>query len=63
MVTAVVGVLAARAHFEIQRHDLIVRSKQMRLDYLNSHEEKTACVVDGSAVIEDESMDAENNDP
>lgn len=61
LVTAVVSVLAARAHFDIQRHNLIVRSKQMRQDYLNSYEEKVAGVVDGSAVIDDESIDAENN--
>ncbi len=54
LVTSVVAVLAARTHFEIQRHDLVVRSKQMRLDYLNSLEEKMAGMVDGSVVVEDE---------
>lgn len=58
LVTAVVAVLAARAHFEVQRHDLIVRSKQMRRDYLHSYEEKIAGVVDDGAVIDDESTHA-----
>ncbi len=53
LVTSVVAVLAARAHFETKRHDLIVRSKQLRLDYLNSLDEKIAGVVDDSVVIED----------
>jgi len=54
LVTSVMAILAARAHFETKRHDLIVRSKQMRLEYLNSIEEKMAGVVDDSVVIEDE---------
>ena len=55
LVTSVVAVLAARAHFETQRHDLIVRSKQMRLDYLNSLDEKMAGVEeDFDEVIEND---------
>ena len=54
LVTSVVAVLSARAHFETQRHNLIVRSKQMRLEYLNSLGERMAGVVDDSVVIEDD---------
>jgi hypothetical protein len=54
LVTAVVAVLAASAHFQTQRHDLLVQSKKMRLEYLNSLEEKMAGVVDDSVEIEDE---------
>lgn len=57
LVTVVVQVLAARAHFETARHDLIVKSKQMRLEYLNSLDEKKAGVVDDSVVYEDEEPD------
>ncbi len=56
LVTSVAAVLSARAHFETQRHDLIVRSKKMRLEYLNSIEEKMAGVVEDSVLIEDEEL-------
>lgn len=59
LVTSVFSILAARNHFEISRHDLLVKSKQLRLDYLNSLEERIAGVetddVDVNVdVIEDE---------
>ncbi len=54
LATSVAAVLAARAHFETSRHDLIVRSKQMRLAYLRSLNEKMTGEVDDSVVIEDE---------
>ena len=44
LVTSVFAVLAARNHFEISRHELLVKSKQMRLEYLNSLEERMAGV-------------------
>ena len=46
LVTSIFATLAARAHFETRRHDLIVKSKQMRLRYLLSLEEKMAGVLD-----------------
>jgi len=42
LVTSVFSVLAARSYFEISRHDLLVRSKQLRIEYLNSLEERMA---------------------
>ncbi len=54
LVTSVTAVLAARAHFETARHDLIVKSKQLRLEYLNSLGERMADMVDDSVVYEDE---------
>lgn len=46
LVTSVFATLAARAYFETRRHDLIVKSKRMRLAYLNSLQEKLAGVLD-----------------
>jgi hypothetical protein len=54
LATSVAAVLAARAHFETSRHDLIVKSRQMRNDYLRSLDEKMGGMVDDSVVIEDE---------
>jgi len=52
-VTAVVSVLAARLHIEVQRHDLLVRSKLLRLEYLNSIEDRmTGTEEDFDEVIE-----------
>ena len=54
LVTSVFSILAARNHFEISRHDLLVKSKKMRLEYLNSLEERMAGVeVDEDDVIEE----------
>jgi hypothetical protein len=52
LVTSIMAVLAARVHFEIERHKLIIRSKQMRLEYLNTLEEKMSGMVDDSVIIE-----------
>lgn len=57
LVTAVLSILGARVHFEIQRHDLIYRSKKIRMEYLQSLNERMAGVVDDSVVIEDEDTD------
>lgn len=54
LATSVAAVLAARAHFETARHNLIVESKLMRLEYLNSMDERMAGVVDDSVVYDDE---------
>jgi hypothetical protein len=54
LVTSIMAVLAARVHFEIERHELIIRSKKMRLEYLNSIEDKMAGMVDDSVIIEDD---------
>ena len=43
-ITAALSVLSARIYFEVQRHDLLVHSKHLRLEYLNSIEEKMAGV-------------------
>lgn len=46
LATSVFAALSARIHFEVQRHDLLVRSKQLRIEYLSSVEEKRAGVID-----------------
>lgn len=46
LVTSIFSTLAARSHFELRRHDLLVRSKQLRLEYLHSLEERMAGVED-----------------
>lgn len=58
LVTSFFSVLGARLHFETQRHNLLVRSKLMRLEYLRSIDEKMAGVLDDEEfdiVEEDES--------
>jgi len=54
LATSVTAVLAARAHFETARHDLIVKSKLLRLEYLNSLDEKMAGVEDDDVIYEDD---------
>jgi hypothetical protein len=57
LATSVFSILAARLHFETQRHDLLVRSKQLRLEYLDTLDEKIAGVLDEDAtgvIIEEE---------
>ncbi len=57
LVTSVFSILGARLHFEAQRHDLLVRSKRLRQEYLNSIDEKMAGVLDDEeldVVIEEE---------
>lgn len=46
LTTAVFSILAARIHFEVSRHNLLVRSKQMRNDYLSTLNERMAGVID-----------------
>ncbi len=46
LATCFFSILGARIHFETRRHDLIVRSKQMRLEYLRSLDERMAGVID-----------------
>jgi len=54
-VTAVLSVLSSRVHLEVQRHNLLVHSKLLRLEYLNSLEEKMAGVEDDfDEVLEDD---------
>lgn len=53
LVTSVFAILAARNYFEISRHDLLVRSRQLRIEYLNSIEERIA----GVEVDEDDEAD------
>ena len=43
-VTSALSVLASRIYFEIERHNLLVHSKLMRLEYLRSLEERSAGV-------------------
>lgn len=54
LATSVAAVLAARAHFETARHDLIVESKKLRLEYLSTIDEKMAGVEDDSVIYEDD---------
>ncbi|GAB4107949.1 MAG: hypothetical protein Kow00105_12720 [Phycisphaeraceae bacterium] len=46
LVTSVVGTLAARFSFEVRRHDLIVESKRLRLEYLNAYEHRAAGIIE-----------------
>jgi len=59
LVTSVTAVLAARAHFETARHDLIVKSKLLRHEYLNSLGEQDSAPIDDSVVFEDEDAQPE----
>jgi len=52
LATTVFSVLGARVHFEVRRHNLLVRSKQLRLEYLNSIDDRLAGVVEDEDVIE-----------
>ena len=45
LTTSVFAALAARIHFEIARHDLLVKSKHMRLKYLSTLDERMAGVI------------------
>ncbi len=46
LATCFFTILGARIHFETRRHDLLVRSKHLRLQYLHSLDERMAGIID-----------------
>ncbi len=61
-VTSIFSILGARLHFETQRHNLLVRSKLLRQEYLNSLDEKQAGVIDDEqdVIIEEDDDELAN---
>ncbi len=57
LTTTIFSILAARIHFELSRHNLLVKSQQMRLEYLSTIDERMAGVIEdehSNVVIEED---------